>query len=117
MDRDLRVPHAGHFRLPVELGSIVLRDMDREPAMTGYQRETTTPEVWAVLHASHPNMTVHGSNTQPERGYIFTSYGFAGGYFPVVEAVTTWDVDPEKPHDRRNLVTRYWLCLPCKPDE
>ena len=50
-------------------------------------------------------MVVYGSYSAPDGDYfgnpredrIFTSYGFAQGNFPVIEAETTWCIDRENP--------------------
>lgn len=47
----------------------------------------------------------------PSKGKMFTSYGFEHGDYPVIEAQTTWDIDPETPHKRANERHEYWLCL------
>lgn len=86
-----------------------------------YRVVETSAEVWAVIRARHPEMRVFGSYSAPDGDYLgggtsvgtmFTSYGFAGHDFPVIEARTTWDIDRERPAERINEQHRYWLCLP-----
>lgn len=90
--------------------------------MSDYRRVTTSPEVWAVIRARHPEMCVYGSYSAPDgdqfgdpsKGKMFTSYGFVQGDYPVIEAKTTWDIDPESPRGRKNEQHEYWLCVPVK---
>lgn len=90
-----------------------------------YKRVPTSAEVWAVIRARHPNLVPFGSYTAPEGDYfggdsshgrIFTSYGFEGHDYPVIEAETTWDIDQSEPSKRHNEQHEYWLCLPIKTD-
>ncbi len=91
-----------------------------------YKKIKTTPEVWAVIRASHPELTVFSSFSDPEGGSEYgdgtprmeTAYGFRGGDFPIIEAKTTWEYakDEEKPRVRKNEKHEYWLCLPIKED-
>ncbi|MFA6125490.1 hypothetical protein [Sphingomonas sp.] len=91
--------------------------------MSDYRKMRTSAEVWAVIRAAHPELVVFGSfsapcgqaHGDPTRSRMETSYGFAGSYFPVIEARTTWDWNPEKPSDRANEKHEYWLCLPENP--
>jgi hypothetical protein len=91
-----------------------------------YRTIETSAEVWAVIRARHPELRVFGSYSAPDgdylsgntdRGTMFTSYGFLGHDFPVIEARTTWDVDHEQPHVRVNEQHRYWLCIGDRGDE
>ena len=85
----------------------------------GYERIPTSPEVWAVIRARHPEMLVYGSYSAPNgdphgdssRGEMRTSYGFRGANCPVIEARTTWTISPEAPHERFNEHHEYWLCV------
>ena len=89
--------------------------------MQDYKRVETSPEVWAVIRARHPEMVVFGSYSAPNGdmygdsliGKMFTSFGFKGHDYPVVEAETTWDIVEGK---RENEKHCYWLCLPIKND-
>ena len=98
--------------------------MRMEMKMIDYKRVPTSAEVWAVIRARHPEMCVFGSYSAPDgdhfsnpnKGKMFTSYGFEHGDFPVIEAQTTWDIDPEEPYKRANEQHEYWLCLPKKED-
>lgn len=89
--------------------------------MKDYKKIPTSPEVWAVIRARHPEMCVFRSYSAAPGGDIFgdknngrmlTSYGFKGGDYPVIEAQTTWEVNKEAPHERVNEQHEYWLCLP-----
>lgn len=88
--------------------------------MGSYKTVSTSAEVWAVIRARHPEMRVFGSYSAPDGdqfgdprvGKMFTSYGFTEGDYPVIEAQTTWDIDPEKPYYRANEKHEYWICLP-----
>ena len=78
--------------------------------MSDYRTVETSPEVWAVIRARHPELVPFG--TASFEGDMFTSYGFPGCDFPVMEARTTWDINPEERWKRNNEQHRYWLCLP-----
>jgi DNA gyrase subunit A len=77
--------------------------MHLETRMSDYKRVPTSAEVWAVIRARHPEMRVFGSYSAPDgdqfgdpsKGKMFTSYGFEHGDFPVMEAQTTWEIEPE----------------------
>lgn len=85
--------------------------------MSDYKRVKTSPEVWAVIRARHPEMVVFGSYSAPDGdfyvnqsiGKMFTSFGFRGHDYPVIEVETTWDIVGLK---RENEKHDYWLCLP-----
>jgi hypothetical protein len=89
--------------------------------MSDYKRVQTSAEVWAVILARHPEMVPFGSYSAPEgdklgdpsKGKMFTSYGFSGCDFPVIEAQTTWEISDCKIW-RLNERREYWLCLPIK---
>jgi len=97
------------------------------PTMNDYKTVATTPEVWAVVHASHHNELVPFSSfSNPDgtfnggcgqRGEMFTAYGFKGADYPLMEAKTTWEIDRETPYKRINEQHRYWLCLPTREDD
>ena len=90
--------------------------------MRDYKRVPTSPEVWAVIRARHPELRVFGSYSAPngdpggdcDRGKMFTSYGFEQGDYPVIEAQTTWDFDPEARYKRSNEQHEYWICIPIR---
>jgi len=98
--------------------------MHLETRMSDYKRVPTSAEVWAVIRARHPELLVFGSYSAPDgdqfgdpsKGKMFTSYGFEHGDFPVMEAQTTWDIDPEAMRKRKNERHEYWLCLPVRED-
>lgn len=86
-----------------------------------YKKMATSAEVWAVIRARHnKDLVVFGSYSAPEgdefigdsSGRMDTSYGFKDGDFPLMEASTTWSIDREKPHERIDEITEYWLCVP-----
>lgn len=94
--------------------------------MSEYLQIPTTPEVWAVIRASHPKMQVFSSYSDPdgrafggpgEKGRMETAYGFAGQDFPTLAARTTWEIDPEQPYKRINETHEYWLCVGKKEEE
>ena len=80
--------------------------------MKDYRTVETSREVWAVIRARHPELVPFG--TASFEGDMFTSYGFTGADFPIMEARTTWEPDPEKPGHRVNEQIRFWLCIPTK---
>jgi len=90
-----------------------------------YKRIPTSPEVWAVIRARHPELRVFGSYSapdgersgDPDKGKMFTSYGFEQGDYPVIEAQTTWDIDREAPCNRENERHEYWLCIPIREED
>jgi hypothetical protein len=88
--------------------------------MSEYRQIPTTPEVWAVIRASHPKMQVFSSYSDPggrafggsgETGRMETAYGFEGQDFPTLAARTTWEIDPKQPYTRINETHEYWLCV------
>jgi hypothetical protein len=78
--------------------------------MKDYRTVETSPEVWAVIRARHPELVPFG--TASFEGDMFTSFGFKGADFPLMEARTTWEIGPE--YQRINEQHRYWLCIPIK---
>lgn len=88
--------------------------------MSEYKKIKTTPEVWAVIRASHPDLIVFSSFSNPdgrafggagENGEMQTAFGVSGCDYPLIEAVTRWDIDQEQPYKRINEVHHYWLCV------
>lgn len=88
--------------------------------MTTHRKIKTTPEVWAVIRASHPELKVFYSFSDPdgrafggpgEFGRMETELGFIDQDFPVLAARTTWEIDPEQPYKRINEQHEYWLCV------
>lgn len=89
--------------------------------MSDYNTVETSPEVWAVIRARHPELVPFSTYSAPDgdylggntsKGEMFTSYGFPGSDYPIMEARTTWDINPEERWKRNNEQHRYWLCLP-----
>lgn len=94
--------------------------------MSDYRKMPTSREVWAVIRARHNDMVVFGSFSDPNgdqfggggtQGKMFSSFGFKNADYPLIEAETTWDIDPENPHRRQNEKHQYWLCLPKKEED
>lgn len=79
--------------------------------MTDYKRVKTSAEVWNTIHTRHPELRVL-SNYDLSKGKLFTRYGFPQSDFPIIEALTTWDINREHPEIRKNEKHEYWLCLP-----
>jgi len=88
-----------------------------------YDIKETSYEVWKAIKQAHPNLKVFGSFTDfdDDRGRVFTSYGFEGASFPVMQAYSTWDEEPHEEYEyfrkRVNEEHHYWLCLPKKCEE
>ena len=85
--------------------------------MSDYFKIPTTREVWAAVMAAHPDMVVFSSYSAPggdqfnvSNGRMFTSYGFNGNDYPIIEAETTWEIDPVNSANRINETHEYWLC-------
>lgn len=95
--------------------------------MEEYRIIPTSAEVWAVLHARHgkelkvfSTYSAPGGDEfgDPSIAVMFTAYGFAcADDYPVMEARTTWRVNPEKSYEREGETTEYWLCIPLKSDD
>jgi hypothetical protein len=77
-----------------------------------YRTIETSPEVWAVIRARHSELVPFG--TASYECDMFTSYGFPGADFPIMESRTTWEPDGQFPYKRTNEQSRYWLCIPIK---
>lgn len=83
-----------------------------------YNTIATSLEVWAVIKARHHDeLVVFGSYSSPGTGRMETSYGFKGADYPVMEARTTWTVNPEKEYERIDEIHEYWLCLPIEDED
>lgn len=87
--------------------------------MQDYKKTITSLDVWKAIRASHAGeLRVFSSYSapcgdqygDPSKGKMFTSYGFDGHDFPVMEAETVWDISAEQPDARNNETTKYWLC-------
>jgi hypothetical protein len=86
----------------------------------------TSAEVWAVIRARHRELRVFSSYSNPDgrafggdghRGEMWTQYGFHDCEWPLLEAHTTWDINPESPHERINEEHKFWLLIPIADDE
>ena len=87
----------------------------------GYRRVATSVEVWAVIRARHHDeLVVFGSYSapagashgDPDLGEMRTSYALRTSPIPLIEARTTWEIDRERPCERRDERHEYWLCHP-----
>jgi hypothetical protein len=88
--------------------------------MSEYTRIETTPEVAAVLRASHRNMAVFESFSDPsgtefggsgEVGRMETAFGFPGTDYPLLYCRTTWLIGIDAPGKRSEEKHEYWLCI------
>ena len=92
--------------------------------MDDYKRIETSAEVWAVIRAKHgKELKVFSTFSDPDGSFyggneatMFTAYGFDGCNVPVIEAETKWTVDREKPHNRIDEKTKYWICSGVEQD-
>ena len=77
-----------------------------------YRKVPTTPDVWnSIRKAHHDELKVFSSFTQTEgTGIAHTAWEFHGHDFPIMEAETTWDIDPTNRYQRYNEQTKFWLC-------
>lgn len=83
---------------------------------------STSAEVYAVIFARHRDrLTVFSSFSDPagtfnggpgEVGRMHTTWGFQGCEWPLLEARTEWQIDPEQSYKRINEKHEYWLCMP-----
>ena len=87
--------------------------------MSEHNRVSTTFEVYKSVRVFHPELQVFATYSAPE-GDTFgdpdecvmsTEYGFKGEDFPIVGCKTTWGKNPDKPEERLNEETKYWLCV------
>ncbi len=89
-----------------------------------HKKVETSPEVWAVIRARHPELKVFNTYSAPEGDHfgnpnvckMMTEYGFNDSDCPIIGAETTWDRNPNG-HERLNEKHQYWLCLPIEPEE
>lgn len=95
--------------------------------MAEWKRISTSAEVAAVIRARHgKELVVFSSFSDPdgtfnggagERGRMETAWGFKGADAPILEARTTWDIDPEHDYRRINEQHEYWLCAATQPKD
>lgn len=88
--------------------------------MADWIRIPTSAEVAAVIRARHgKELIVFSSFSDPdgrlngnpgEQGRMDTMWGFSGADAPILEARTTWDIDPEQEYKRVNEKHDYFLC-------
>ena len=78
--------------------------------MSEWIKIPTSPEVWAVIRARHYDKLKCFASYSDE-GDMMTAYGFENTDYPILEARTRWDVDPEKSGNRLNEKHEYWLCV------
>ncbi len=86
-----------------------------------HKKVTTSIEVYAVIRAKHgdelqvfssysaPDGDYYGN---PDQGRMFTEWGFKGAECPIYGSEHRWDIDRDKPHNRNNQTSEYWLCIP-----
>ena len=59
--------------------------------------------------------------SDPEGSYgtptMETTYSLKGADCPFIQAITTWDRNPDKPSERINEKQLYWLHVPIIEDE
>lgn len=87
----------------------------------------TSAEVYSVIFARHlDQLVVYASFSDPtgtwmggpgDTGRMETVWAFKGADWPILEAKTTWTIDPAKPsHERINERHEYWLLMSKKED-
>ena len=77
-----------------------------------YRTVLTSAEVVAVLRAAHgDSLAIFSSCTKMGDGLIRTEWGFRDSPIPLCGAETVWE-HGEKPSDRVNEKTIWWLCFP-----
>ena len=87
--------------------------------MEGCKKVTTTREVYAVIHASHPTLEVFSTYSapdgdsfgNPDKCVMMTEFGFEDCDYPIIGTKTTWDKNPEKPNMLENQKDEYWLFI------
>jgi hypothetical protein len=87
--------------------------------MSDFVKIPTTPEVWAVIHASHRGrIQVYSSFSDPtgtfqggpgERGVMDTEYSLGGTDYPILKARSEWDIAADG--KKSNETHKYWLCV------
>lgn len=78
----------------------------------------TSPEVWAVIKAAHPELVVFSSFSDPHDQHgtgtctMKTSYGFKHcADHPIISAETTWEKSEKNSWERVNEKHSYWICV------
>ena len=87
--------------------------------MEGCKKVPTTPEVYAVIRASHPTLKVFSTYSapdgdsfgNPDECVMMTVFGFEDCDYPIIGAKTTWEKDLEDPYIRENEKHEYWLLV------
>ena len=88
--------------------------------MSEYTKIETTPEVAAVLRASHRHLAVFESFSDPngrafggsgEVGRMETAFGFPNTDYPLLYCRTTWLIVADAPSARSEEKHEYWLCI------
>lgn len=74
-----------------------------------YILQETTKEVWTLIHMSHQELIPFKAFNDIENGIMNSVYGFKHADYPTIKCKTTWDIDIEKPYNRRNQKDSYWL--------
>lgn len=93
--------------------------------MNDYVSIPTTPEVWAVIHASHRGrIQVHESFSNPDgrfhggdgtHGVMETAYSLGGTDYPIMRARSEWDIKEDGKRGEESH--KYWLCVAVKRSE
>lgn len=91
--------------------------------MSKIKKIKTTPEVYAVIRASHPELIIFGTYSapggsyyHPDIGIMRTSYGFKESEWPIIEVETRWDIDIDI-DTGKDKVSEYWLYVPNEIEE
>ena len=88
--------------------------------MSNYKKIPTSPEVWAVIRARHPELKVFSTYSapdgdsfgNPDECKMMTEYGFEGCDYPIIGYEVTWDKNYDKTYERLNEKRIFWLCIP-----
>ena len=97
--------------------------MKSQISIADFKKIPTTKEVYAAIHASHPELVVFGSFSNSEGSPRFggpemwTSYGFKNQEYPIICAQTKWEKDADGGYKRINETHKYWLCVVIKPED
>lgn len=83
----------------------------------------TTESVWLAIRASHKNLVVFSSYSNPSgndgmtyQPQMMTEYGFKDSPIPLLRAHTKWDRG-EREWDRVNETHEFWICVPLDEDD
>ena len=87
--------------------------------MSDYKKIRTSPEVWAVIKARHPELVVFSSYSAPDGDEfgdrsickMMTEYGFPDCDMPIIGAETTWKKHPTNKYIKDQEKHEYWICV------